>query len=153
MPSYFTDADKTSLTNEFYNIADTWGRPVCMFKTAAQVVILSNPDNNSFFPSAPFNDKVENIIVSGVYQARIQYNPKQDLSFLASNEAGGGNTQETLKASNGIVRLKLDYSGAAYLQDATRVTFDNSEFEVFTDPRPHGLFAPIFKTFYLKRVQ
>lgn len=152
MSSYLTPAEKLSLGNEFYNLADTWGRPVRMFKTAQQIVVATNPDNNIFFPGAPFADQVQNIIVSGCYNARIQYNPKQDLSFLATNSRGSDD-QETFKATDGIVRLKLDYSGAAYLQGAERVTFDESEFEVFTDPRPHGLFNPIFKTFYLKRVQ
>jgi hypothetical protein len=149
--SYLTSSQKLPLNDEFYRLHATFGRPIRIFKTAQQVVVATNPDNNIFFPDAPFGDQVQNVIVSGTYLARIQYAPKQDLSFLASNVAGT-HVQETLKASDGIVRLKLDYSGAAYLKDAERVIMDDSTFEVFTDPRPHGLFIPNFKTFYLKRV-
>jgi len=148
--SFLSSSQKTSLGDQFFNLHDTFARPITMFKTARQVVINTTPENNIFFPDAPTNDEVTETIVSGCFNARIKYNPKQDLSFLGAGHSS--DDQITLKASDGIVRIKLDMTGAAYLEDATRVRMDNNIYEVFTDPRPHGLFKPDFKTFFLKLV-
>lgn len=151
MSSLIPNSDKVGLADVFNSLHDTFARPVTMFKSSQEVVIQSSPQNNIFFPDAPTNDVVQNVIVSGMFNARIQYAPKEDLKFLSALMGAGGSDQITLKTLEGIVRVKLDPTGAAYLQDAQKVRFDNNIYEVFTDSRPHGLFTPNFYTFFLKR--
>ncbi len=152
MSSYISQADKTALSQVFYNIHDTFARPIAMYKNAQQVVISTNPDNNAFFPGAPFNDTIQNVVQSGVFQARIKYMTREDLQFFETSAAGKGSDQNTLKIEAGMVRIKLDPTGSAYLADATRVRFDNDNFEIVTSKRPHGLFTPQFDTYFLKKI-
>lgn len=147
--SYVTPSQKTFLQDQFFNLHDTFARPITMFKTAKSVVITTNPDNNVYFPDAPTNDQTTETIISGCFNARIKYNPKQDLAFASTFR--GADDQITLKTMEGVVRLKLDMTGAAYLADTRKVRFDGNIYEVFSDNRPHGLFTPNFETFYLKR--
>lgn len=151
MSSYIPDSDKILLAQPFYNIHDTFSRPIAMYKNSEEVVINTNPNNNIFFPDAPFNDQIQNIIVSGMFNARIKYMTREDLNFFA-NSRGDADDQITIKIEMGMVRIKLDATGAAYLFDAKRVKFDNDIFEPVTSKRPHGLFISDFYTFFLKKI-
>ncbi len=146
--SYLPDSQKTYLGDQFYNLHDTFARPILMFKTAKQTVISTNPENNLYFPDAPSNDETTEVIVSGCFNARIKYNPKQDLAFASTFR--GADDQITLKTMEGVVRLKLDPTGASYLNNTQKARFDGQIYEVFSSKRPHGLFKPDFETFYLK---
>lgn len=150
MSSLISDADKTDLGDVFYQIHDTWKRDIVIYKTAQQVIVNTNPANNILFPGAPFNDQVENVIQSGVFGARVQWNPKQD--FRLFSHIQGGDVQTTLKILEGAVRIKLDATGAQYMQESTRYIVDGKEMEILLTDQPHGLFNPSFYNFYLKRV-
>jgi len=152
MSSYISAADKLALAQPFYNIHDTFKVPIVMYKDAQQVVISTNPQHNAMFPGAPFNDTLQNVTQSGVFNARIKYMAKEDLDFFNTTTRGKGEDQNTLKIEMGMVRLKLDVTGSAYLSDATRVVFDGDVFEPMTSKRPHGLFVRDFDTWYLKKI-
>lgn len=151
MSSYIPQAAKTVMQDQFNTLHDTFARPITVYRTAQEIVISTSETNNVFYPDAPTNDQTNTVINSGVFQARIKYNPKQDLAFLGGNTRDG-NDQITLKTMEGVVRLKLDPTGAAYLNGAKNVRFDNAIYEIFSSDRPHGLFTPNFETFYLKKI-
>lgn len=152
--SYLTPAEKDSLGIEFFNLHDTFARPITIWKTAQQVVLASNPSNNYLFESAPFNDVTQIIQVSGVFQARIQYAKKMiTIPFTTPNTKGkGGMDQVFIQKDEGDVRIKVDATGMAYLMDAKRVTFDGDIFDIAIAKRPHGLFTPKFYDFVLTRI-
>jgi hypothetical protein len=60
--------------------------------------------------------------------------------------------QVLLKKEEGLVRIKVDATGAAFLFGTTRVEMDDDIFDMRTSKRPHGLFKPDFYTFFLKKV-
>jgi hypothetical protein len=62
-----------------------------------------------------------------------------------------GGDQVNLRKEEGQVRIKLDPTGASYLFDAKRVTFDGEVFTIGTSKRPHGLFTPHFYDFWLQK--
>lgn len=146
--SYLTDSAKTQAGDEFNNLHATFARPITIFKTAQQVVISTNPAHNFLFQDAPMNDIVQNVIQSGVFPARILYGKREDLTQFA----GANNQQPVIRLKEGEARIKLDPTGAAFLQGVDRVTFDNTIFDLTTSQRPHGLFDPNFYTFYLKKI-
>ena len=97
---------------------------------------------------------VENVAVSGTFNARILYSKKEDYAMFEPfgiRKLGGD--QVPIQREAGDVRIKLDPTGASYLFDAKRVTFDNEVFTIRTSKRPHGLFAnpPRFYDFYLQK--
>ncbi len=147
MPSFIPASEKTGYSQPFFDLHDTFSRPITMYKSSEQIVTIINNDNNVFFPDAPFNDVTQTVIQSGVFSARIKYITKEDLKFFSTAQ-----DQITIKLEEGMVRLKLDVSGSSYLTDAKRVIFDETIFEPVTSKRPHGMFVPDFYTFYLKKI-
>jgi len=150
--SYLTPAQKDFYGNQFYNLAATFGRPLTIYRTAQENVLVENPDNNYLYAEAPFNTETTKVVMSGVFTGRILYGKRETLVPFA-NAGGGGAAQNNIRLSEGEARLKLDPTGAAFIEGCDRVKFDNTIFDVITTPRPHGLFDPKFKTFYLKKVQ
>ena len=147
--SLLTTDQKNSLNNVFNDIHQTFGRPITIYQSATETVLVTNPDNNFLYQQAPMNSLTSTVIQSGVYLARVLYGKREELVPFA----GGGLSQNQIRLSEGEVRIKLDPTGASYLAGAERVQFDGTTFMVNTDPRPHGLFDPNFKTYYLKKVQ
>jgi hypothetical protein len=115
-------------------------------------VITDNPNHSYVWDDAPNNTQTVSTLVSGTFNARILYGDKQGKNFLSTRQRDGGEDQIGAEVFNGDVRLKLDPTGAAFLKDSQRVTFDNELFEISTESRRHGLFTPKWETFYLKRV-
>lgn len=149
--SYLTTAQKTSYNDEFNNIHATFGRPITIYQTAQQTVLVTNEANNYMFQGAPDNSLTSKVIQSGVFPARILWGKKQTSDLFGLPRKGGG-IQNNLFLNEGEARIKLDPTGAAFLVGCERVQFDNTIFIVNTDPRPHGLFDPNFVTYYLKRL-
>jgi hypothetical protein len=143
---------KALYEDQFNMIHDTFARPIFIFRQSQTIVITSNPGNNQFFQAAPFNDTVQTVAVSGTFQARILYSKKEDLAMFEPfgiRKLGGD--QVGLQKEAGDVRIKLDPTGASYLFDAKRVTFDGEVFTIRSSKRPHGLFTPRFYDFYLNK--
>jgi len=154
MESYISDARKDFLGNQFYNLHATFARPITIYKTAQETVLVENPDNNYLYAAAPFNTTTTKVVQSGVFGVRILYGKRETISpFASSNGTQGGASQNIIRLSEGEVRFKLDPTGAAFIQGCERVTCDGTIFNLITDKRPHGLFNPKFETYYLKKVQ
>lgn len=148
MSSLLSDCNKAALQNVFYDIHDTFARPIVAFKTVTRVTVSTNPNYNPFYDAPAVNDVTQNITQSGIFYARIKYNAEEELNLIQ----GGPPSQVIAAEEDGVVRLKVDVTGAAYFFDTERVTFDDELFEVVTSKRPHGLFTPNFYTFYLKKL-
>lgn len=152
MSSILSNAVKNLYQTQFNLIHDTFARPILIFRQGQNVVISSNPGNNQFFSNAPFNDTVQTVAVSGSFNARILYSKREDLEMFEPfgiRKLGGD--QVNIQKEAGAVRIKLDPTGASYLFDAKRCTFDGDVFTIRTSKRPHGLFTPNFYDFYLQK--
>lgn len=123
-----------------------------MYKNGQQVTISTNVEHDFIWEAAPKNDQFQVIPVSGVFKARILYGKVQGRTQFNSSTQGKGTDQVSAQLDVGDVRLKLDPTGAAFIQDATNVTLDGGIFSVETSPRPHGLFQPQFYDFILRRL-
>lgn len=150
--SYLSDSEKDDYDAQFFNLHKTFARPITIWKSAQQIVITTNPANNYLFESAPFNDTTNIIQVSGVFQARILYNKNEELKNFTTTNRNEASDQINILRQAGDVRIRVDVTGANYLFDAKRVTFDGEIFNVTTSQRPHGLFNPNFYDFFLTKL-
>jgi len=150
--SYLSDATKTFLSDQFNNLHATYSRPIVIWKTAQQTIISTNPDTNYMFAGAPGNSETLVVQQSGVFDARILYGKKQDMSIFNTVQWRNSAEQNNLWLQEGEVRLKLDPTGAAFIAGAKSVTFDGTLFEVVTSKRPHSLIGtPNFFDFFLRK--
>lgn len=147
-----SQSEKAALEAEIYNIHDTFSRPIYMWKQRQQVVISESDSHNYIWDSAPQNTTTIDTIVSGQFNARILYGKKQNVDPFKARQSNQAESQSAAELQLGEVRVKLDPTGAAFMNDAKRATFDNETFEIVSSERPHGLFTPKFYTFYLKKI-
>lgn len=152
MASIISSGAKNLYESQFNIIHDTFARPISIYRQSENIIINTNVANNSLFYGAPFNDQVQSIAVSGIFNARVLYDKKELLGMFEPfgiRKLGGD--QINLRKEESIVRIKLDPTGASYLFDAKRVTFDGEVFTIRSSQRPHGLFTPHFYDFWLQK--
>lgn len=138
----------------FNDLHATFARPIAIMRDAQQVVTVTSLSNNFLFPDAPVNSVfAPGLQVSGVFPARIKYPEQQKRDFFYTSR-GSTEDQINLRKEDGLVRIKLDPTGASYLQGAQRVVLDGDLFILEGGKQPHGIVSNIqFYTFYLKRDQ
>lgn len=146
--SYISLQNQVTLGDNFNNLHVTFARPITIFRDENQVIINTpSVDDNFLYPGAPNNSFVSGVTVSGIFLARIKYPEKQQLNFFAATKE-----QVNVQKSDGLVRIKLDPTGATYLQGAQRIRLDGDLFSIDSSPQPHGLVSiNQFYTFFLKR--
>lgn len=153
MPSVISSGVKNLYEGYFQTIIhDTYARPISIYRQSENIIISTSVSNNSLFTSAPFNDTVQTVAVSGIFNARVLYNKQEALGMFEPfgiRKLGGD--QVNIQKEEGMVRIKLDPTGASYLFDAKRVTFDGEVFTIRATKRPHGLFTPHFYDFWLQK--
>lgn len=152
MADLFSSSEKIELSNPFNDIHDTFSRPIYIYKVADQVVIYNNPNHNFIWDAAPENSETQTTVVSGQFDARIKYGTEQKKDNFSSETRNNAEEQNTSELELGMVRIKLDPSGAEFLIGAKRIKFDDEIFEIKTSKRPHGLFTTQFYTFFLKKI-
>ena len=150
--SFLSQIEQDVLAANFYDLHETFGRPIYIFRQRDEVVISENPDHNFIWSEAPSNTETSYTVVSGLFKARILYGKEQKEQNFASPKAGNTDDQNSSRLEMGEVRIKLDPTGAEFLTNAQRVSFDGEIFQIYTSERPHGLFAPKFYTFFLKKL-
>lgn len=151
---FITPSQQLALSNEFFRLHATYARDIVIFQTATQIVIFTNPENNTLFDDAPFNSETTTIINSGIFKARILYGKKEPLIPFNSTQRDNSSSQNMILLEDGEVRLRVDATGAALINASERVTFDGTIFNVQTSARPHSLVGPPnFFDFYLKKIQ
>lgn len=155
MATSFIPADQQYVYGDPFNdLHATFARPVSIMRDAQRVVTVTSLSNNFLFPDAPINSVyAPGGQVSGVFLARIKYPEKQVRDFFYTSR-GDAEDQNNLRKQDGLVRIKLDPTGASYIDGAQRIVLDNKLFLLETDDQPHGILSiNQFYTFYLKRDQ
>ena len=142
-----------ALQAQLASIHDTLSRDVVIFKTAQQILISTSPQHNYIWgDNAPGNDVIQEVPVSGVFRARIQYAVNQDSALMEGALSRQGGDQISAQIEQGTVRLKLDATGIAFIEQAKRIVIDGEPFAPEGSPRPHGLFGPQFYDIKLRRL-
>lgn len=144
--SLINDLEKAAFSQARMDVFDTFARDITIYTFPEETVIASTADYNHFYQN---NDAYVNYVpVSGVFKANILYNPKQELQ---THNQGGGDQQINVSTFLGDVRIKVKEDAYSYIMNKQEIEFDGTKFTLSSAPRPHGLFATQFYTFYLTR--
>ena len=149
--SIFTDVQKGSLESIMSLVHSSFMRPITIWRKRNEIVISENNSHDFVYGTAPVNTTTTDVPVSGIFNARILYPSKQSLDFLDSTRMRNGADQLNIRLDDGTVRLKLDPTGAAFIEGCQRVTLDNMIFTIDGGKRPHGLFSPQYYDYVLKK--
>lgn len=153
-PSYVSTSMSGSFQNAMQSLHATFARPIIIYQAGQQTVIYSNPNHNFLYPDTSnntgVNTQVSTTVVSGVYMARIHYEKKQTVGLLANSEISVERMEQlNIKNKMGEVKIILDATGYAVVENCQRISFDNSIYQVRSDPRPHGVVGVYFYNLYL----
>ncbi len=151
--SFLPQSTQTFINDQMNNLHATFGRPIVIYRTATQIIIDSKPDNNYMFGGAPSNSETMIIQSSGIFLARVLYGKKQDLAVFDNARFRGSSEQNNLFLQEGEARLKLDPTGAAFIEGCENVVFDGNIMTLVQSKRPHSVIGPPnFFDFYVKKL-
>lgn len=143
MPSFLSEAEKAELSEQFFNLHDTFARNVFIFKESKKINIFTNEDYISAYRNT---NQGENFTfsyetVSGVFSMRIKW--------LEPNEEK--NMPIEIDFPNQVCRLKMKKDAFDFLSGHQSLFVDNIPCELVAGYKPHGLFNIDFYTVYAKR--
>ncbi len=144
MAGYINDSDKASLGADFHSAMATFFVPIYIYSAPERVIVSENPEYNRFNSHDQNDLTPDNIPILHVVSGRIQYGSQQPQDEDPFNK---------VKVPEGMVRVKIDNSGAALLSRAKEVEFNGDLFNVDSTPRRHGIFSGTYTTIFLKKVQ
>lgn len=148
--SYLSDADKSSISADFQAAVSTWFRPLVIYQEAQKTVVVSDPNWNPIEAWNQNNTNVVNTPVFSTVSGRILWDKQQEWKYMKPYE--GQQAQLKVKdATSRSCRIKVDQSGYSLLVTAKKVEVDGVLLDPESQPRPHGVFAPDFWTFYFVR--
>jgi hypothetical protein len=153
MPSLFSDSEKIELASLLTDVADTFERPLIVYKSPNRVFLYENENDFSRFVANNQNliTSEQNEFVKHEIPARILYSKRLKEELLKPYVGGAFDEgQLKLEAEKADVRIKIKAEYLDVFKDVKEVELDNNRFKVDGPKRPHGLFTNDFYTFYLK---
>jgi hypothetical protein len=144
-------AYQSTLEGLVNQVFDQMKRPFTLYVEAQVANISTNPNYSRFgqHDQNVFNPAV-NPQATVVY-GTILYANQQPWEMVAP-ENRTNYQQDKLRESFGQVRIKVDASGYALMQNVKLVNLDGFNFKPVGNARPHGVFSPQRYTFYLIKV-
>lgn len=132
------------------DVFDTFKRPFSLYIEAQVVTISTSPAYSRFgqHDQNVFNPQV-NPQVYTVY-GTILYGNNQPWEFIEP-QARANFQQTKLRNSQGLVRIKVDESGYALMQNCKLANLDGFNFTMTSNARPHGMFGIQRYTFWLTK--
>lgn len=152
MSSLLTTAQQASYKIALNSVFDTFARPFLAYVEAQQVTISTDINWSRFGQhdqnvlSPPVTPQA--YLLTGC----IRYANNQPYDYMGPYP-GAAAEQLKLRESDGKVRIKVEASGHAIMQQAKRVVLDGMPFEIESSPRPHGIVGqPDRWTYSLNRI-
>lgn len=144
-------ATQSALELAISNVFTTFMRPFSLYVEAQKAYISTNPndsrfgqhDQNTFHPT----------VTPQVYTVTgtIYYPNRQPWDYIAP-ENRSNYDQTKIRNQGGQVRIKVDGTGYALMQQVKLIQLDGFEFKLTSSARPHGVFTPQRWTLYLDKV-
>jgi len=145
MANLINSSLRLALESAIDSVHETFARDIFYWKTPQEIYLTEDVNYNPFYGKPP--ETLERISESGVMKGRVMYNKDQKLEeSVRSTEK----QQVRIDQDKGVVRVKLRNQDAAIMKDAVNINFDGFDFEIDRSVRPHGLFDPKYRTFYLQ---
>lgn len=151
--SLLSDTEKAELVTAFADLVETFVRPLVAYQEAEKIVLISDPKYNRLNRINQTNLTPQYSSIAQIINARILYEKNMSVYFGDLSKSRQEGTQNKIPMTDGIVRIKVDADGFAFIGRAKRVELDGNMFEIITVESPHGLFGAEYYTYWLKRFQ
>jgi len=150
MASLLSESIKQKARNILINLHDTWARDITVWKEPTRTVIATTPEYISIYQDAQPTEiaNIDYAPVSGTCKARIYYEPL----FRTNQSVVAIQNDIPAKIDKGYIRIKVDATGYALLQDSKKITIDGTDCNVSSINVRDGMFYPTYHTLWLTRI-
>ena len=144
MPSLLTDIEIANATGVLGDLFDTFSRPIVVFKEPKKVINQVATNSLPGYGEAAIKQNITYIPVSGTFEAKIKYNPKQDLELLPELKS---------RVSKGIVKIKVEREARDFIVKngkTEKIMVDNKPYNVITDDTLKKFITAEYFVFFLE---
>lgn len=136
--------EKNAYSKVFFNIHDTFSRPIYVWRTPERTVISTTSDFNFLYVEQDDAEEVAYKPISGIFKARVKWgDPGVVHDYKDIRETIRGNT----------CRIKVQSDAVPYISGSERIEIDGRNFNLTSAVRVsqlHGLFTGDFYTLVLE---
>ncbi len=156
MANLFTNEEIAIYKGAIDDMHDTFARDIVVWGQAAETITIPEPDINDDYDyayggSAGQRVGSQSTIVytptSKTIKARIKYIDKQEKEYGLAIESAQNKINVT--TSSNLVRIKVKQADVTTVENATKITIDNVDFEIVTAPHIQGIIGTDYYTYYL----
>jgi len=127
MPSLLSAIEIANATGVLGDLFDTFSREIVIYKEPKKIINQLSTNSLPGYGEAAIKNNITYIPVSGAFQAKVKYNPKQDLELLPELKS---------RVSKGIVKIKVEKEAKDFIVGhgkTEKIMIDNKPYNVITD--------------------
>ena len=144
MASLLSDIEILNATGIMGDLFDTFSRPILVYKEPKKIINQVSTNSLPGYGEAAIKTNVTYIPVSGVFEAKVKYNPKQDLELLPELKS---------RVSKGVVKIRVERPARDFIVNngkTEKIMIDNKPYNVITDDTMKRFLTSEYFIFFLE---
>jgi hypothetical protein len=144
MPSLLSDVEISNATGVMGDLFDTFSRPIVIYKEPKKIINQVSTNSLPGYGEAAIKTNITYIPVSGTFEAKVKYNPKQELELLPELKS---------RVSKGIVKIRVERPARDFIVQngkTEKIMIDNKPYNVVTDDTMKRFLTSEYFVFFLE---
>ena len=144
MASLLSSTEVSAATGVLQDLFDTFSRPILIYKEPKKIINQLSTNSLPGYGEAAIKTNISYIPVSGTFEAKVKYNPKQELELLPELKS---------RVSKGVVKIKVEREARDFIVQNGRtekIVIDNKPYNVITDDTMKRFLTSEYFVFFLE---
>jgi len=144
MASLLSSTEVSAATGVMQDLFDTFSRPILVYKEPKKIINQLSTNSLPGYGEAAIKTNISYIPVSGIFEAKVKYNPKQELELLPELKS---------RVSKGVVKIKVEREARDFIVQNGRtekIVIDNKPYNVITDDTMKRFLTSEYFVFFLE---
>ena len=144
MPTLLSTIEVSNATGVMGDLFDTFSRPILIYKEPKKIINQVSTNSLPGYGEAAIKSNITYIPVSGSFDAKIKYNPKQELELLPELKS---------RVSKGIVKIRVERPARDFIVNngkTEKIIIDNKPYNVITDDTMKRFLSSEYFVFFLE---
>jgi hypothetical protein len=144
MASLLSSTEVSAATGVMQDLFDTFSRPILIYKEPKKIINQLSTNSLPGYGEAAIKTNISYIPVSGIFEAKVKYNPKQELELLPELKS---------RVSKGVVKIKVEREARDFIVQNGRtekIVIDNKPYNVITDDTMKRFLTSEYFVFFLE---
>lgn len=144
MPTLLSDIEIANATGVMGDLFDTFSREILVYKEPKKIINQIATNTLPGYGEASIKTNITYIPVSGAFQAKVKYNPKQELELLPELKS---------RVSKGVVKIRVEKNARDFIVNngkTEKIIIDNKSYNVVTDDTVKRFLTSEYFVFFLE---